>query len=315
MKVLSFIKLTDEQQEEIRALADDISLKVVSPEDATKDDLSKVDAIYGWSNRLESHAVANGHLKWIQTIRAGVDALPLDDIRDENILLTSGSGANAINISEQTLAYMLMFSRKLHLAMRDQDQNLWKLDEPYGEIYHKSVLFVGAGTIATVLAGYCKALGMHTIGIRRTAKKTENMDEMMSMDQLKTAVGLVDFVVNILPDTKATVNTFDASVFEAMKSDAVYINIGRGKSTNTENLITALKNKVIGGAALDVVEPEPLPADSELWGMKNVIITPHTAGRSTHYAERAFKIFKENLKSFHDTGKVEINVVDLHQGY
>ncbi|WP_300562061.1 hypothetical protein [Companilactobacillus sp.] len=123
MKILSFIPLTEQQQREIRELSDDLTLEVVSPDKATKEDLHEVDAIYGWSNRLEDHAVANGHLKWIQTIRAGVDALPLDDLRKENIVVTSGSGANAINIAEQTLAYMLMFVRKLHLSMRDQDND------------------------------------------------------------------------------------------------------------------------------------------------------------------------------------------------
>lgn len=315
MKILSFIDLTEQQQREIRELSNDLTLEVVSPKKATKKDLTEVDAIYGWSSRLEDHAVANGHLKWIQTIRAGVDALPLDDLKKENIVVTSGSGANAINIAEQTLGYMLMYVRKLNLTMRDQDQSLWKVDEPYDEVYGKTILIVGAGNIGSILGRYCKALGMKTIGIRRTAKPTESMDEMMSMDQLDQAVGKVDFVVNILPDTKATEKIFDQNIFEQMTKSSVYINIGRGKSTDTSALIEALQNKEIAGAALDVVEPEPLPADNPLWKMDNVIITPHTAGRSVKYSERAFVIFKKNLKSLLENGEVVENVVDLNHGY
>ncbi|AKP67298.1 D-2-hydroxyacid dehydrogenase [Companilactobacillus ginsenosidimutans] len=315
MKILSFIDLTEQQQSEILELSKDISLEVKSPEEASKEDLTESDVIYGWSNRLNDHSVANGHLKWIQTIRAGVDALPLDHLREEDIVVTSGSGANAINIAEQTLAYMLMFVRKLHLSMRDQDNDYWNVDEPYDEVFGKKVLIVGAGNIGSILGRYCKALGMSTIGIRRTAKPTEYMDEMMSMDQLSEAVGKADFVVNILPDTKDTVNIFDKVVFEKMQKNSIYINIGRGKTTDTNDLIDALESGQIAGAALDVFEPEPLPADNPLWDMKNVIVTPHNAGRSKHYAERAFKIFKKNLKSLLENGEVAENVVDLKRGY
>lgn len=315
MKILSFIPLSESQQREIRELSNNITLEVVSPQKATKKDLTEVDAIYGWSNRLEDHAVANGHLKWIQTIRAGVDALPLDNLRKEDIVVTSGSGANAINIAEQTLAYMLMFVRKLHLSMRDQDNDLWKLDEPYDEVFGKTVVMIGAGNIGSMLAKYCKALGMKTIGIRRTAKPTENMDEMMSMDQLDEAVAKGDFIVNILPDTKETEHIFNKAVFEKMNPNGIYINIGRGKTTSTPDLIEALETKQIAGAALDVFEPEPLPADNPLWDMENVIVTPHNAGRSPHYEERAFKIFKKNLKSLLENGEVVENIVDLKRGY
>ncbi|WP_300562107.1 D-2-hydroxyacid dehydrogenase [Companilactobacillus sp.] len=169
--------------------------------------------------------------------------------------------------------------------------------------------------MGSILGKYCKALGMKTIGIRRTAKATENMDEMMSMDQLDEAVGKTDFVVNILPDTKATEKIFNADTFKHMQSSSIYINIGRGKTTDTDALIDALESKEIAGAALDVFEPEPLPADNPLWDMKNVIVTPHNAGRSKHYAERAFAIFKKNLKSLLENGEVIENVVDLKRGY
>ncbi len=315
MKILSFINLTEQQQSEIRELSGAIDLKVVTADTVSKDDLADVEAIYGWPTGVAESAVTNGHLKWIQTIRAGVDALPLEELHKENVVVTSGSGANAINIAEQTLAYMLMFVRKLHLSMRDQDNDLWNVDEPYDEVFGKSVLIVGAGNIGSVLGRYCQALGMKTIGMRRIVQDTEYMDEMMSMNQLDEAVGKTDFVVNILPDTKETEKMFDQKTFENMKDTGIYINIGRGKTTDTDALIKALNDNVIAGAALDVFEPEPLPADNPLWDMKNVIVTPHVAGRSKYYSVRAFKIFKKNLKSLLENGEVAENIINLKRGY
>lgn len=316
MDVLSLVKLTKEQQNEIRELTGNIDLEVIDPDKVTEEDLIEADVIYGWSNKIDDDSVDKAHLKWVQTIRAGVDALPLDKLAKNEILLTSGSGANAVNIAEQTLAYMLMHVRKMDLAMRQQDNDEWKVNEPYDEVYGKKILIVGAGKIGVLLAKYCKALGMKTIGIRRNPNKpTENMDEMMSINNLNDAVEKADFVVNILPDTKETQNTFNKDVFAHMKETSFYINVGRGKTTVTDDLIEALQQKKIAGAALDVVEPEPLPADNPLWDMNNVIITPHDAGRSKHYADRAFRIFKKNLKSFLENGEVVENVVDLSKGY
>lgn len=315
MEVLSLVKLTKEQQNEISELDKNLDLTVLDPSKVTEEDLIEADVIYGWSNKIDDDSVDKAHLKWVQTIRAGVDALPLDKLAKNEILLTSGSGANAVNIAEQTLAYMLMYVRKMNLAMRHQDEDKWELNEPYDEVYGKKVLIVGAGNIGVLLGKYAKALGMKTIGMRKSTKPTENMDEMMSMKNLNEAVAKADFVVNILPDTQETKDIFNADVFKHMKASAVYINIGRGKTTVTQDLIDALQSKEIAGAALDVVEPEPLPADNPLWDMDNVIITPHNAGRSKNYATRAFRIFKKNLKSFIENGEVVENVVDLDKGY
>jgi len=118
-----------------------------------------------------------------------------------------------------------------------------------------------------------------------------------------------------LPDTDETIGMFNNDLFAEMSKKAYYINIGRGKTTNMEDLVTALNNNEIAGAALDVTTPEPLPSDSPLWDMKNVIITPHDAGMSVHYEERAFDIFKRNLKSYVENGEVEVNEVNYSTGY
>ncbi|PMD71407.1 D-2-hydroxyacid dehydrogenase [Companilactobacillus nuruki] len=314
MKVLSLVNLTKKQTEKIQSISG-VDLKVVSPKKVTPADLEDVEVLYDWSNTLKDSVLKSNTLNWIQVVRAGVDALPLPQLADKGVILTNGSGANAINIAEQTLAYMLMFVRRMNLTARHQDAREWKQDDGYDEVYNKTVMIVGVGHIGTLIAKYAKALGMKTIGVRRSDKPAEYIDEMIPMTELKNRIGEVHFVVNSLPDTPATIGMFNQDLFATMSKKAYYINIGRGKTTDIDDLISALENDEIAGAGLDVTTPEPLPSTSPLWDMQNVIITPHDAGASVHYEERAFDIFKENLKSYVENGEVVVNEVNYSTGY
>ena len=314
MKVLSLVNLTKKQTEKIQSISG-VDLKVVSPKKVTAADLDGVEVLYDWSNTLKDAVIKSDTLNWIQVVRAGVDALPLHELDDKGVILTNGSGANAINIAEQTLAYMLMFVRRMNLTARHQDAREWKQDDGYDEVYNKTVMIVGVGHIGKIIAKYAKALGMKTIGVRRSDQPAEYIDEMIPMDEMKKRISEVHFVVNALPDTPETIGMFNKDVFDAMSKKAYYINIGRGKTTNMDDLVAALDNNDIAGAGLDVTTPEPLPSTSPLWDMKNVIITPHDAGSSVHYEERAFDIFKQNLKSYVENGEVVVNVVNYSTGY
>lgn len=314
MKVLSLVNLTKKQTEKIQSISG-VDLKVVSPKKVTAADLDGVEVLYDWSNSLKDTILASDTLNWIQTVRAGVDALPLRELNDKGVILTNGSGANAINIAEQTMAYMLMFVRRMNLTARHQDASEWKQDDGYDEVYNKTVMIVGVGHIGKLVAKYAKAMGMKTIGVRRTDQPTEYIDEMIPMSEMASRINEVHFVINILPDTDETVGMFNTDLFSKMSKKAYYINVGRGKTTNMDDLIAALNDGEIAGAGLDVTTPEPLPSTSPLWNMKNVIITPHDAGASVHYEERAFDIFKRNLKSYVENGEVVLNEVNYSTGY
>ncbi|KRN95538.1 D-2-hydroxyacid dehydrogenase [Companilactobacillus kimchiensis] len=314
MKVLSLVNLTKKQTEKIQSISG-VDLKVVSPKKVTAEDLDGVEVLYDWSNTLKDTVLKSDTLNWIQVVRAGVDALPLKELNDKGVILTNGAGANAINIAEQTLAYMLMFMRRMNLTARHQDVREWKHDDGYDEIFNKTVMIVGVGHIGTLIAKYAKALGMKTVGVRRTDQPTDYIDEMIPMSEMESRINEVHFVINALPDTEETIGMFNKEIFAKMSKKAYYINIGRGKTTNMNDLVDALNDGEIAGSALDVTTPEPLPSDSPLWDMKNVIITPHDAGMSVHYEERAFDIFKRNLKSYVENGEVEINEVNYSTGY
>lgn len=260
MKVLSLVNLTKKQREKIESISN-IDLQVVSPKQVTPEDLDGVEVLYDWSNTLKDAVVKSETLNWIQVVRAGVDALPLPELNNKGVILTNGSGANAINIAEQTLAYMLMFVRRMNLTARHQDAREWKHDEGYDEVYNKTVMIVGVGHIGTLIAKYAKALGMKTIGVRHSDKPAEYIDEMIPMSELSNRINEVHFVINALPDTDETLGIFNKDLFDAMSKKAYYINIGRGKTTNMDDLVEALNDEAIAGAALDVTTPEPLPSD------------------------------------------------------
>lgn len=314
MKVLSLVNLTKKQTEKIQSISG-VDLRVVSPKKVTPEDLDEVEVLYDWSNTLKDAVLKSDTLNWIQVVRAGVDALPLPELKEKGVILTNGSGANSINIAEQTLAYMLMFERRINLTAEHQNAHEWKQIDNYDEVYNKTIMIVGVGHIGTLIAKYAKALGMKTIGVRRTDQPTEYIDEMIPMSEMKARINEVHFVVNALPDTEETVGMFNKEIFQLMSKKAYYINIGRGKTTNMDDLVSALQDGEIAGAGLDVTTPEPLPSDSPLWDMKNVIITPHDAGNSVHYEERAFDIFKRNLKSYVENGEVVVNEVNYSTGY
>ena len=220
MKVLSLVNLTKKQREKIESISN-IDLQVVSPKQVTPEDLDGVEVLYDWSNTLKDAVVKSETLNWIQVVRAGVDALPLPELNNKGVILTNGSGANAINIAEQTLAYMLMFVRRMNLTARHQDAREWKHDEGYDEVYNKTVMIVGVGHIGTLIAKYAKALGMKTIGVRHSDKPAEYIDEMIPMSELSNRINEVHFVINALPDTDETLGIFNKDLFDIFKREKI----------------------------------------------------------------------------------------------
>ncbi len=253
-------------------------------------------------------------LKWIHSVGAGVDGILTSDLVRSSVLITSSSGIHREPISEHVLTYMLCFSRGFHTFMRQQVQKKWNrigLDELAG----KTVGIVGLGEIGSEIALKAKCLGMRVVAVKRTVgEKPGFVDELWSAGRLKKLLEESDFIVLSIPLTKTTAGLIGDEEFKSMKKSAYFINIGRGRLVQEEKLIQALKEGLIAGAGLDVFEKEPLPTESELWEMPNVIITPHVAGSNPYYFARAMSIFEENLKRFLK-GDELVNLVDKKLGY
>ncbi len=237
-------------------------------------------------------------LKWIQSLSAGAEGLLRMECAKPPLVVSKMNGIHGVPMSESCIAYILSFLRALP-RMRDQQKaHVWKKPEDPGpdECCGKTVAIVGIGDIGAEVARKCKVFGMKTIGCRRTPRPMENVDEMYPVTDLEKVLGMADFVVCLVPDSPEAFHMFGPAQFAAMKPTGVFINIGRGRVVDTAALVDALKRGTIGGAALDALEEEPLPTDSPLWDMENVLLTPHCSADSPFYFDRATPVMCDNLE-------------------
>ena len=260
-------------------------------------------------------------LKWIQTLYAGVDMFLHPEVVKSPVVITNASGVNSTAVSDQVIGMMLCLNRKLHVFIRDQAMRKWKTDDmelisQMEELSGKTAGIVGLGRIGSEIAKKAKCLGMKVIATRRnpSAPKPEYVDKLVPSENLQELLGDSDFVIIQIPLTKDTEGMFGEKQLRSMKRTAYLVNASRGDIIKEDKLIEALKEGWIAGAALDTFATEPLPPDSPLWNMPNVIITPHVAGLTPKYMKRLTDLFLENLKRFMNNEPL-INVVDKNRGY
>lgn len=254
-------------------------------------------------------------LIWVHSFSAGVDKMLSPEIMRTQVRVSNSSGIHATPIAEHIIGFMLMHTRGFKKTFENQKQHVWGKDETLSELRGKTVLIVGLGDIGMEAARLSNCFGARILAIARSKKKKPAfVDKLQTASHLDKLIPEADIVVVCLPHTKDTHHLFDKTKFARMKSTAIIMNIGRGGIIHEKELIRALKHKQIAGAALDVTEQEPLPADSPLWDMENVIITPHHSGLSEKYMDRAVDLFCENLKLFLKEKKLRTEV-DKGRGY
>ena len=283
----------------------------------TPADVRDVDAIATWRFNAELLAAAP-RLRWLQTGGAGVDTLPLAELKARGVVLTNLSGVHATNISEHVLAMMLAFARQLPQLVRAQQNHRWRDDETQRQVFElngQTLALLGLGDIGLAIADRAVPFGMKLIGLRRRALPiADHRVTIVPMDRLPEVLARADHVVSSLPLTGETRDLFDAAMLRRMKPGAYIYNVGRGAVINTAALVDSLQSGHLGGAGLDVVDPEPLPADSPLWDMPHVLITSHTSGASPRYWNRGIEILIDNARRF-AAGRELRNVVDYDAGY
>lgn len=257
------------------------------------------------------------NLKWLQLDSAGADLFVKEGVLPRGVKLTNSTGAYGLAISEHMIGVLLSIYKKLYLYRDNQNNSLWKNEGEVKSICGCTALVIGLGDIGGDFAKRIKALGGYTIGVRRSdTNKPEYLDELYLMDKVDELLPKADVVALSLPETKETYKLFSKEKISKMKKDSVLINVGRGTAIDTEALCDALESGKLLGAALDVTDPEPLPKDHRIWGIKNAIITPHVSGnynlKETHH--RIVKIAVNNLERF-IKGEELRNVVNLSTGY
>lgn len=255
------------------------------------------------------------NLKWIQLPSAGADRYVSHMPR--GTVLTSASGAYGSSIAEYMIAVILNLCLKLPQYRDLQNRHLWQDAFETSTIEGSTALIVGMGNIGTEFAVRFHALGGHAIGVKRTpAEKPECLDELHTSEDLDSLLPRADVVALCLPSTRETQQMFGTKEFGLMKPGAFLVNVGRGTAVDTNALCAALKSGKLGGAALDVVDPEPLPEDHPLWDFPNVLITPHVSGgwNVPRNFAKIMVIVRENLTSY-SSGRPLRNVIDSKTQY
>ncbi len=254
---------------------------------------------------------AAANLKWLNSIYAGLDFLPLGLLAERGTVVTNGAGINAITIAEYAVMLMLAHAKGYREVVRAQDRREWLLDSPgKRELFGERVLLLGMGAIGGLVKSRLEAFGMEVVPVRRSGA-----GGALTPDQWRGQLGSFDWVILAVPSTPDTYHMIGAAELAAMKPSAVLVNIARGDVVDQDALLAALREKRIEAALLDVTTPEPLPPEHPLWALDNAQVSMHLSGRAqTRMFQRSADRFIENLSRWH-AGEPVRPRMDLALGY
>lgn len=257
---------------------------------------------------------AANRLRWLHIASAGVDPVMFPGMRDSDVVLTNSRGVFDDSIAEYVLGVVLTFAKDLHGSLDLQRESRWQHRETE-RIVGREVLVVGTGPIGRAIARMLRAVGMRVAGAGRRARENDpDFGTVHASAELIDHLPSYDYVVAVAPLTEQTKGLFDADAFAVMKPTARFVNVGRGELVVTGDLVEALRAGTIAGAALDVFDTEPLPVDSPLWTMKNVLVSPHMSGDFIGWRDTLLEVFADNFRRW-QTGAPLRNVVDKQLGY
>jgi phosphoglycerate dehydrogenase-like enzyme len=275
------------------------------------------DVLFVWdflSTAVEDAWPAADRLRWVHVASAGVDRLLFPGLRDSDVVLTNSRGVFEDSIAEYVLGLVVAFAKDLSGTMIAQRERRWHHRETE-RVAGRHALVVGSGPIGRSIARTLRAVGLVVEGVGRTAREDDaDFGTVHPFGALTDRLRHADFVVAVAPLTEQTEGMFDATTLAAMKPSARLINVGRGPLVVTDDLVRALRDGVLAGAALDVFEQEPLPASSPLWSMPNVLVSPHMAGDFVGWLPALAELFVDNFQRW-QSGRPLRNVVDKKLGY
>jgi phosphoglycerate dehydrogenase-like enzyme len=296
------------------ALPDDEIVKIADENDLSPAADAEIAFCGASSDRSRRLIGAARKLRWFHTPSAGVDRfLEIPDFRERKIILTNNSGSYDIQIAEHVMAFIFAAAKRLHLYRDQQQRAAWE-DQEHHELRGETVVVYGAGSIGGEVVRLAAAVGMRVIAVRRSGGPVPGAARVVGPDALPAVATEADYLVIAAPLTPATRGAVSRDVIARLKRSAWVINIARGPIIDEAALIDALAADRIGGAALDTFVKEPLPADSPLWMMPNVMITPHTSNSSPKVRERTLALFVENVRRY-KAGEPLLNQVNFEAGY
>ncbi|MCL2702885.1 MAG: D-2-hydroxyacid dehydrogenase [Defluviitaleaceae bacterium] len=318
-QILVLLDLSGAQKAEFESIYSGASYVYMEPQSVTEEAVKTADIIIGPVPRamVQKLPKRGGRLKWMQLTYAGSDHMQAPGVFPEDAVLTNASGSYGDAMAEYMLGMLFTIKKNLHICRDNQNKGLWK-SVPSGTLVDGAVtLVIGLGDIGGAFARRMDALGSYIIGVRRSnTDAAPGVSEMHLPGSIDALLPRADIVALALPSTPETRHTLSEARIAALKKDAVIINVGRGTAIDTEALCDALYGNKIGGAALDVTEPEPLPENHRLWAAPNCLITPHVSGAND--AEKTYEkivdLCLHNFRAFVSGGEMR-NVVDFERGY
>lgn len=320
--VLSTFQFSPASQQELREAAQMDVLCVIRDEEF-RQDLQRAEIVCAY-NLPENWRELAPHLRWLQYPGAGVDGLAPTGLLDaeSGIIVTTASGIHATTISEYVFGSMLMFNWNWPEMVRLQSSHVWAHSASWyhlggRELEGQTLGVIGLGSIGRRVAVLGRAFGMRVLGMRHSASAGEqdrDVDQLFAPEQLHEMLPRCDYIVLAVPLTAETEGLIGEAELRLMKPNTYLVNIARGRVVDEAALIRALQEQWIAGAGLDVTEQEPLPPDSPLYTMQNVILTPHISGVSLQYDQRLTALFADNLRRYR-TGEPLLNRYDPERGY
>ena len=294
--ILNLLPVNEEEKAQFETIAPQAVHMYAGRNSVTEEQLAAATVIFGWPKAEDLSKTTQ--LKWLQTMWAGSDEYV--DVMPEGAVLTSSSGSNARSVAEHMLASLLSLCRRLPTYRDLQREHDWADEGRMRTLLDANVLVLGAGHIGSVFGQMCRGLGAHTIGLKRKVGPVEGFDQVASMDRLEELLPWADVVALTLPHSPGTVNLMDRERLGLMKDDAMLLSAGRGSVLDQEALAELMKGGKLWGAALDVTTPEPLPKDSPLWDIPNLLLTPHVAGGMRLECTRVacVKLAQDNLRRY-----------------
>lgn len=314
--LVAIVDAVDRELPDLRPAADIARLVEVRGVDGLEPHLDDLEAVFAWNfDRASLLGVLPRapRLRWIQSISAGVEDLASPALATHGVVLTNAAGVYDPGLAESVLGFLLTFSARI-LEDARLEPGAWPTDG-IRLLRGTTALVVGAGSIGSEVGRLLNAAGLRVRGVARTPRSSDaTFASIVGPEELLAALAEADHVVNVLPITDTTRGMFDAGAFRAMRRHAVFVNIGRGATVDEPALIDALRAGRIAGAALDVFAEEPLPVESPLWRMPNVLVSPHRAGDHEGWQADVVALFVDNLRRF-VAGVPLRNVVDVELGY
>lgn len=317
LRVIVAQAMAEPLQARLAQLDQPIDVSIVSRSGDTADNLSDATVFFRafiGEAAYERVLQAAPRLQWVHTGSAGVDGLITRSLQERSITLTNSAGVYAIPIAEWVLHALLSIVKQGPHMWQAQQQRQWDDSPQFEELSGKTITILGAGGIGSEIAKRAAAFDMRVWGVNRSGKPVPHVERIIREADWRSALPETDFLVVATPLTDATRQLIAAQELGLLPKHAWLINIARGAIIDEAALIEALHEKTIAGAALDTFEQEPLPQESPLWTMPNVIISPHHSGSSPRSTDRVLDLFLDNLQRFMRGGELR-NIVDFDAGY